>query len=174
MIRFLILVSILSPGLVQAAKVPCKIKMPLYQKGCQGDWCVAGVSYLIADHDIDLVKDLQTKTVMQKIPKGTKMNKPFSFEMVIKRAGLRRVIEKTFELEDQRYSLKRGTVFEVLYDAGQGNYAICVENDIVKLELKNNAEELAPIKGEEWIKVKLDPKTSGFVKYSEVKIINDE
>lgn len=160
-------------GAAHAAKIPCKIKMPMIQDGCQGDGC-SFFSHLILDHDVDLLKDVQTKALVQKILKGTKIKKPFSFAIEVKRPGIYKVIDKTIEFEYPKYTLKRGTVFEVLYYADKGKYGVCIEDKIAELVLDQYAEMLEPAKTEDWIKVRLDTKTSGALKRSDVKVISSE
>lgn len=172
MMKSLIAILLMSTT-ANAAKIPCKIKLPLVHDGCQGDWCAA-VNHLLVEQDVDLVKDIQSKTVIQKIKKGTKIKKPFGFELEVKRSGIYRVIDKSFDLESTKYRLKRGMAFEVLYDAGQGYFAICVENDIEKHRFGESAEMIESVKADDWIKVKLDGKISGYVKRNDVKVISAE
>jgi hypothetical protein len=156
-----------------AAKIPCKIKLPYITEGCQEDGCKV-VYQIVFDRETQLVKDIQSKEIVQKVALGTKVKKPFEFAIEVKRPGIYRTLDQSFDLANEKYRLRKGVLFEVFYYAGAGHYAVCVEDKIEKVQLKNDAEALDPAKTQEWIKVKLDTKTSGFVKRNEVRIISAE
>ena len=160
-------------GVAQAAKIPCKVKLPSILDGCQGEGCTM-ILHLVMNQDQDVVKDLQTKTVIKSLKKGTKINGPFSFLIEVRRSGIYRAIEKTIPVKDSAVKLTTGSPFEVMADRGNGNFDVCVENDVIQIALKEDAEMLEPIKADDWIKVKLDATTSGFLKRSEVKVISSE
>jgi len=156
-----------------AAKIPCKLKLPYITEGCQEDGCKV-VYQVVFDRETQLVKDLQSKEVLQKVTLGTKVKKPFEFAIEVKRPGIYRTLDRSFDLANEKYRLRKGVLFEVFYYAGAGHYAVCVEDKMEKVQLKNDAEALEPIKTQEWIKVKLDAKISGFVKRNEVRVISAE
>ena len=89
-------------GVANAAKVPCKMKLPLVLTGCQGEGCTS-VAYLMTDHAVDFVKDLETKTVIQQIKQGTKIKRPFNFAIEVKRPGIYKVMDKTIEKDRSEY-----------------------------------------------------------------------
>jgi len=157
----------------EAAKVPCKIKLPSIQKGCTGEGCTV-VSSIEIFKDVDAVKDLQTKTVLVHLKKGMKIKAPYEFAVEVRRPGIYRSVEKKISVPGKTLVLTPLTAFEVMVNRGVGNYDVCIENEVISMALKEDAEEVEPIQTIDWIKVQLDPKTSGFLRRSDVKVISAE
>jgi len=156
-----------------AAKIPCKIKLPSIQNGCQGEGC-SMVASLVLNQDQDLVRDLQSKTVIKNLKKGLKIKGPFSFAIEVKRSGIYRAIEKAIPVEGKSTKLASGVAFEVMADRGVGTFDVCIDSEVVSVALNEDAEMLEPIKADDWIKVKLDATTTGYLKRNEVKVISSE
>jgi hypothetical protein len=134
------------------ASVKCSLKLPIMQKGCEGECCGIPTQPLRPSVATDLFEKPSSKSkVVGKITKDEAL-KNFELLLVTSELGEVKVVDDNFKIT--KLGLKEGDILKTISYGSEGSYIVCLGNSqSAELGWEGELELIKSAKIEQWSKI---------------------